>query len=345
MRLLPPVFGLLAILLIAPSPTPASPSSQDIDPFAEIRGMTISCPGAGLEWGSEEMVSTLGKLADLGVNWVAIHPYGGIRHDGTVGRSRIDRLYEDPYWLTRAIEEAHAKNLKILIKPHLAYWGTRFSWRGAIEFETDEEWSRFFATYHEWIVRVARLSTDADAFAIGTEMDRTMGFESEWRSIIAGVREAIEVPLTYSASWNEYQEVPFWDALDAIAVQAYFPLVDHDGPPTDAELIAGWTDIVQELEAYGREQRRTVVLGELGYNRSLEAAVHPWKYSQHDSPEAEELQVRCLDTALTTIAQSPGIAGAFLWKWFPGEYPRGNFLKSTPAMRGVIGRHWGGRRP
>ncbi|HMB71729.1 MAG TPA: hypothetical protein VKU85_20625, partial [bacterium] len=69
--------------------------------------MTISCPGAGREWGSEEMVGTLGILAGLGVNWVAIHPYGGIANDGTVGRGRIDRLYEDPYWLTRAIREAH----------------------------------------------------------------------------------------------------------------------------------------------------------------------------------------------------------------------------------------------
>lgn len=322
------------------APTLAAGGSDGSDPFARIRGMTISCPGAGLEWGSEDMVQTLGILADLGVNWVAIHPYGGVRNDGTVGQSRIDRLYDNPYWLTRAIDEAHAHGMKILIKPHLAYWGSGFSWRGDITFETEAEWSRFFATYREWIVRVAKLCGKADGFAVGTEMDGTMAFESEWRSIIADVRREVHAPLTYSASWNRYQEVPFWDALDAISVQSYFPLVEHEQAPTDEELRRGWRTIVAQLEQYGLAHDRPIVLGELGYNRSLEAAIRPWEYRTHSDPAAEELQVRCLETALDALAQSSGIKGAFLWKWFPGEVSRGNFLKSTPAMRGVISRHW-----
>ncbi len=334
-RLLPPLALALALL-----GTPVRADVPPPDPHARIRGMTVSTPTAGWEWGSPAMDRTLGVLADLGVNWVAIHPYGGITNDGAVGVGRIDRLYRDPSWLTGAIEYAHAHGQKILIKPHLAYWGTDFSWRGEIAFETPEEWEVFFATYREWILRVAELSRDADAFAIGTELDLTMGHEAEWRRIIADVREVLDVPLTYSASWSVYREVPFWDALDAVAVQAYFPLVEHEGMPTDAELAAGWRRIVAELEAYGDEHDRPIVLGELGYNRSLDAAVRPWEYRQHDDPAAADLQLRCLDAALSALDDSRRITGAFLWKWFPGELPRGNFLKSDPAVRTVIGRHW-----
>jgi hypothetical protein len=277
------------------------------------------------------------------VNWVAIHPYGGIRGDGTVGRGRIDRLYERPAWLVRAIREAHALGLKILIKPHIAYWGSPFSWRGEIAFGSEEEWRRFFDTYEEWITQVARLSHHADAFVVGTELDRTITHEAEWRRVIAGVRAEIDVPLTYSASWSDYRAVPFWDALDAIAVQAYFPLVDHEGMPTDAELAAGWSRITRELEAFGKKHGRDVVLGELGYNRSMHAAVRPWDYAVSADPRAERLQTRCLDAALRAVAESDGVRGAFLWKWFPGEYPRGNFLMSEPAMREVMARRWGGR--
>jgi hypothetical protein len=305
-----------------------------------VRGMTVSCEGAGLEWGSDDMAHTLDVLAGLGVNWVAIHPYGGIRDDGTVGRSRIDRVYEDPSWLTRAIRESRARNLRIMIKPHLAYWGTGFGWPGDIRFETDAEWERFFETYEVWITKVARLAEDCDAFVVGTELDQTTDHEARWRRIIAAVRRETDVPLTYAASWNAFRAVPFWDALDAIGIQSYFPLVGHEGAPTDEELSLAWRGLVDELDRYGKEHDRPVVLAELGYNRSFAAAVRPWSYPMDADPRAEELQVRCLETALSAISGSERIVGAFLWKWFPGERQHGNFRQSVPAVREVIARHW-----
>jgi len=311
-----------------------------------IRGMTVSCHGAGLEWGSDDMARTLDVLADLGVNWVAIHPYGGIRDDGTVGHSRIDHLYDDPSWLTRAIREAHARGLRILIKPHLAYWGTRFAWRGEIRFDDEEAWGRFFEGYEEWITKVARLAKDCDAFAVGTELDQTTTHHEErWRRIIAAVRKETEAPLTYSAGWDTFRTVPFWDALDAIGIQSYFPLVGHEGCPSDSELALGWSAIVAELEAFGRERDRPVVLAELGYNRSLEAAVRPWSYRTDADPAALDLQLRCLAAALDALERSEGIVGAFLWKWFPGDEPRGNFRKSDPAVREIIARRWAAPAP
>jgi hypothetical protein len=286
------------------------------------------------------MARTLDVLRDLGVNWVSIHPYGGIRGDGTVGRSGIDRLYDDPRWLTRAIREAHARGLQIMIKPHIAYWGSRFSWRGEILFQEEAAWNRFFDTYQAWITKVARLSKGCDAFVIGTELDQTIHREERWREIISAVRNEVDVPLTYSAGWDKFRSVPFWDALDVIGIQSYFPLVNHEESPGDEELALAWSALVAELEGYGQEHDRPIVLAELGYNRSLEAAVRPWTYRQDGAAAAEDIQIRCLETALSALAGSEGIVGAFLWKWFPGEYSRGNFRKSAPAVRRVIASHW-----
>jgi hypothetical protein len=331
----------LVVLGLFSPPAGAQSEPPDPDPYAVVRGMTVSCPDDGRVWGSRAMVATLERLADLGANWIAIHPYGGIRGDGTVGRSRIDRLYRDPSWLTRAIDEAHRQNLKILVKPHLAYWGSPFAWRGEITFGDDEmKWRRFFTTYEEWITRVATLSERADAFAVGTELDRTVQREDEWRAIIASVRARTDVPLTYSAGWDTFERVPFWDALDVIGIQAYFPLVDHEGVPTEHEIRTGWAAVRDRLEEFGRDWNRRVVLGELGYNRSLSAAVRPWEHRQHADPEAEALQILCLSVALETIRESEAIVGSFLWKWFPGELPVGNFLLSSPAVRRAIGRQW-----
>lgn len=332
-----------AVLLL--SAGPARGAAEPTDPHAVVRGMVVSCPGAGLEWGTDEMVRTMETLRGLGVNWIAIHPYGDIDDDGTVGRGPIDALYRAPSWLTRPIREAHRLGLKVCVTPHIAYWGSRFSWAGEIGFDDEASWRRFFATYEEWLLRVARLAGEADGFSVGTELDRTVHRETEWRRIIARVRSEVDAPLTYCSGWDTYREVPFWDALDAVGVQGYFPLVRHDRIPTDEELTAGWAAVVRELESFARERNRRVVLGELGYNRSLRAAVQPWEYEQDADPRAADLQRRCLDTALQSLSGSSEIAGAFLWKWFPGEAERGNFRQSAPELRAVIREHWGSAAP
>lgn len=339
-RLLLTSFVLLSIgfaRLVQPDPTPAQGSR---DPHAIVHGMTISCPGSGRIWGSDEMVSTMAELRSMGVNWVTIHPYAGIRADGTVGGSRRNRMYQDTTWLTRPISEAHRLGLKIMIKPHIAHWGSSFSWRGEIGFETDEQWRRFFETYEAWITMVAQLAADADAFVVGTELGGTVHHDRDWRRIIAAVREEFAGPLTYAANWDRFEQVPFWDALDIIALQSYFPLVDHPGLPTQHELDTSWSKLIRRLERYSAKHDRKILLAELGYNHSAQAALRPWE-SRQGGEHAQEIQRRCLTAALKSIDESDAIVGAFLWKWFPGGHQRrGSFLKSTPTMRRVIRDHW-----
>ena len=186
---------------------------------------------------------------------------------------------------------------------------------------------------------VAQLSEDADAFVVGTELEETIHHEEEWRQIIASVRKVTNVPLTYSANWDRYEKIQFWDALDVIAIQSYFPLVNHTDLPTQNELDRAWTRLVAKLEAFAAEHDRKIVLGELGYNRSSLAASRPWEY-RTGGENAEIVQQRCMQAALTALSRSDAVVGAFLWKWFPGNRRRGNFLLMSPAMREVIAECW-----
>ena len=321
------------------------------DPHRIVHGMTVSCQTWGREWGSDAMLRTMDELKPLGVNWIAIHPYGRVHGDGTVAW-RHD--YSDAEWLTRPIAEAHERGLKILIKPHVAYWGGKFSWAGDIAFDSPEEWRRFFGTYQEWLVTLMSAAKDADAFCVGTEVDMTVSHESEWRRMIAAVRQVVGAkPVTYAANWDSYERVKFWDALDVISVHGYFPLSHGEQTPDDAALEAAARDWVTRLEGYGRAHNRKIVIGELGYDISPAAALRPWESGQasrsvsgadaHARQASERLQARCLTASLEAIEQSDVLVGAFLWKWFPGgqENSRGeDFLMSTPAMRGVIAKHW-----
>ena len=309
------------------------------DPHARVRGMTVSCQTWGWEWGSDAMLETLDELDALGVNWVAIHPYARIRGDGTVSWRPLS---PDEVWLRRPIAEAQARGQKILIKPHLAYWGSPFSWRGEIEFDDPAAWDRFFRSYGAWIRELTEVCHDADAFAVGTELDRTVGYEDVWRGLIEDVRERTDGVLTYAANWTDYQAVPFWDAVDVIGIQAYFPLVEEAGVPSEAALRRGWERILGEITEYAAARDRGVVFTELGYNRSSDAARRPWEY-RTGGPNAETIQRRCMEVALEVLADDAVVAGVFLWKWFPGGSRGSNFLMSEPHVRAVIRAAWSER--
>ena len=68
----------------------------------------------------------------------------------------------------------------------------------------------------------------------------TIGREQDWREIISGIRESFDGELTYSSNWyDEYENITFWDALDYIGVQAYFPLADRAGLSSE-EIATAW---------------------------------------------------------------------------------------------------------
>ena len=359
------VFGIVAVcgmvaLVIGvgrPSGAEEKRSKRQPVPRAEkIHGMTVSCPTNGREWGTDDMVKTMRELKALGVEWVSIHPYAQIRRDGSLvpyyGRRNGGKV---PTYVTRPIREAHALGMKLMMKPHISYWGS-FDWRGAIRFESEEQWQRFFADYERWINDLAEACRDADAFVVGTELEGTTHREKEWRKIVAGVRSRYPGPLTYASNWSEVHLVPFWDAVDVVGVQAYYPVIDGRADAAGSEALDdavfrdGWQRILGRVRALSQKTGKNVVFTELGYDCALIAPFEPWRAdanvrrSSPDHARAERRQRACLDAALTAIENEPTVHGAFLWKWFPGRRQPRDFNKQSEAMRKVIRDRWNGQK-
>ncbi len=337
-------FEMIPTLLLLALPNSPSAGGPHVDPIV-VHGVTVSCQTDGHEWASDAFARDIDALEDLGANWVAIHPYGHLASDGEVRFRGLDPEHP-PEFVARPIREAHARGASILIMPHLAYWGSKFRSRNEIDFASKEDRERFWKSYRAWIVAVARVSNGADAFSIGNETDRMLCDEAEWRGLIAEVRAVTSAKLTYASNWSDYQRVPFWDALDAIGVQAYFPLCASDDPSED-DLERAWKPIVAELSSVAHRTGKPIVFTELGYNCSLAAAREPWAYREAkraDREHAEQLQTRCLRVALRVIdREHEWLRGAFLWKWFVGPTWGENFLLNAPAVRAVIADSWAKR--
>ncbi len=341
------VCGSLSVLLAG------SAVAASGDPPALVRGMTISCQTNGREWATPGFAAECERLAALGVTWVAIHPYARIHGHGAV-TWRAWTPDSPPAHVVQPIADAQALGLAILVKPHLSYWGSPFSWRGAIDFDDPSERALFFETYTEWIVALAHAAQDADAFCVGTELDRLLeaADEPHWRALIARVREVTDARLVYAANWTDFERVPFWDALDAVGVQAYFPLTDAPDP-SEAELRAGWQAPLERLRALHAATGKPVVFTELGYDASPGAAREPWvgkpwhgfghSAERTSGREERDLQERCLALALEVLARErEWLRGAFLWKWFVGPAPGEDFVLDTPRLTALLRARWGG---
>ena len=308
-------------------------------PAGFMRGMVVSCPTWGPIWGSPLMAESLAELRRLGVDSIAIHPYAGVRRDGTIRMTPA----ESTGFLERAVELTREAGMKLFWKPHLAYWGS-FEWRGDVAFGDDQAaWRRFFDGYREFIVDQARFAERARAelFAIGVETDATTFKEREWRRIVAAVREVYNGRITYAANWDSLGKVGFWDAVDVIGVHGYFPLAEADSP--DAETLRrGWEEPLARLRALAESQGgKPVVFAEIGYNRSPDAARRPWEYEIRDGAEVRELRRRLIEVALDRLEAEPAVTGLFWWKWIPGDnrFDR-DFSMRDPEAIEALARHW-----
>ena len=324
--------------------------AQPPEPFRYhfIHGMTISCfrwgPG---EWDQPIMQTTLDDVRALGANWVAIHPYASIQNDGTV-RYRANEVTPA---VLKPTQWARDRNMQMMVKPHLAYWRSKFPHRLAIDFGDDAAaWARFFDSYEKFIVHQAQLAEQAGArlFVIGTELDQSLQHEARWRRIIAQVDAVFSGELTYAANHDAYDKVPFWDALDCVGVQAYWPISDAANP-TDEQLVAGWRAQLRKVTAFAAQKNKMVLLTEVGYAPSAEAASKPWtahRVERAGAADPDDLKLRAMRIALAEIENHPRIAGAFCWKWFPTQRQISrDFALQYPPMREILRQAWAGNAP
>ena len=145
----------------------------------------------------------------------------------------------------------------------------------------------------------------------------------QWRRIIAEVRAVYRGKLTYSANWyQEFEDVKFWDELDYIGIQAYFPLTDKTAPTVE-ELRRGWQSHVTAIEKIQRKYRKLVLFTEIGYQSKSAAAIAPWEWSRSyavaDGAGDLQTQANCYEAFFQTFWNREWFAGSYIWKWYPEQ--------------------------
>jgi len=329
-----------------PAPGPSVPPAAVVwEKGEKIGGVSLSAPRR------EMAAEALDPIVELGAGWIAVIPYAFVDPDDPVVRFGGEGQFwgETAAGVAATITAAHARGLRALLKPHL--WVRGQGWPGEFSPDTDAGWATFLAGYRDYIVRFATVadSVGADMFSVGTELDIVATERPEfWRGLIADTRAVYDGPLTYAANWDAYGDIPFWDALDLIGIDAYFPLTG-DATPTTERLVAEWDPWVREVEALSRGLSRPILFTEFGYRSVDGTAGEHWELPSgreaRGMPINEEAQAAAYEALFRVWWDRPDFAGGFLWKWYAGT-PRADrvatdFTPQGKAAEAVIARWYG----
>jgi len=270
------------------------------------------------EYSSSHSDQTIEEIIKpLGANWIAIVETCYQKNtESTDIQCLTESKTPTDEDLEHVIQFAHDQGLRVMLKPHVNVLKNHNTWRGNIGFGEDEEaWQTWFDSYTDFILRYAQLAQEnqVDYFVVGTELGGTSQRSDQWRAIIIAVREIYEGPITYAANWDEVFQVDWWDDLDAIGVDAYFPLTDQAEPSVD-ELKKVWEPIVFHLGKFSQLWERPIIITEIGY-RSI-AGANQRAYAETETPLISlQEQANCYQAFFEAFEGQEWWAGVFWWNW------------------------------
>ena len=244
--------------------------------------------------------------------------------------------------LRQVIRAAHKQGLKVFLFPIVEVEIRRpLEWRGTIKPNSVETW---WSNYQSFILHYATLAAEekAEIYSVGSELVSTEEWRDKWYALIAAVRKIYRGTLLYSANWDHYEPVTFWERLDMIGVTAYNELTTNPDAAED-ELAQAWTGIRAKLATFAHAAGKPLVVTEVGYTSQDGSAVHPWDYTSRAGLDLEE-QRRCYAAFVTAWGREPSLAGVFFWQWWgSGGLKDKNYTpRGKPAER--VLRRWYGAR-
>lgn len=302
------ICNLLAVSQCQKLPTQYAESSRTM-----IRGITLA------DWtatgysqpSSQEAISTI-ALTGATHLIIIVTAYQENRTSNEVRADPV--LTPNLASVEKAAECAGSAGMKVIIKPHiLSNDGT---WAGKI---TPNDPSAWFKSYNNFLRPLAELAQALGAvqFVIGTELASTLQYEQNWQETIQNIKSIFKGELVYAASWDEAAKVPFWQELDYVGVDFYFPVSSRKDPGR-FEILSGWQPWLKRLQLLHKQSGHDIILTEIGYRSIDGAGMQPHRFDNPGVIDLDE-QADLYWAALQAIEEVPWISGIMWWNWLAAD--------------------------
>lgn len=252
-------------------------------------------------------------------NYAAVMPFGFISSENpTQVRYNDTRQW---YGETKAggrnyIGQLHANGIQVMLKPHI--WIRHGQYTGHLSMQSEEEWKALEDSYRTFILDYAKLAQEEKVaiYCIGVELEQFVTNRPDyWSKLIKEVRSIYNGKLTYASNWDEYSRVSFWEQLDYIGIDSYFP-VSEEQTPTVSQVQEGLGRWKGEMSAFAKGQQKQILFTEWGYRSIDFAGKEPWATARQEGGVNLEAQANAMQAVFETFWKEDWFAGGFVWKWF-----------------------------
>ncbi|GAA3616954.1 glycoside hydrolase [Flavivirga amylovorans] len=284
--------------------------------------------------------SHIKPVVNVNANYAAVMPFGFIKnlnHSEIIFNTNKQWFGETKKGAKQYIEALYKSNIKVMLKPQIWVWQGEFT--GFIEMKNETDWGVLERSYSKFILEYAQLAQDmkVDIFCIGTELEKFIDNRPRyWKSLIVEVKKLYKGKLTYAANWDEFKRTPFWNDLDYIGVDAYFP-VSSSKTPTLNECLEGWKKHTQTISEISSKNNKPILFTEFGYRSVDYSGKEPWKSDRSMNQVNLEAQINTTQALFETFWKEDWFSGGFVWKWFHNHSKSGgeNNSQFTPQNKPV----------
>lgn len=326
---------ILAVIFLTSSLSPARVNAANLELKIPVfqKGMCY------VTWDKNRFASSysdqaLKMLRGMGVEYVQLNV---TRYQDRYNSTKIKatELTPSDKSVKHVIKTAHKLGLKVMLKPHidLIDKGSGTYWRADIGFYNEEGWKKWFKEYERFITHYAKIAekNNVEIFCVGTELSFTTQKTDHWQKVISSVKNIYSGKLTYAANWDNYKNVKFWEDLDFVGIDAYFPLT-YKSDPTVEDIVEGWGKWKHEIESWHSSIDKPIVFTEIGYSSSSHAPSEPWKSGTGNADV--EIQAKCYAAFFEALRGSSWLAGVYWWRWAPTTYGGGKHNRQfTPLNK------------
>lgn len=292
------------------SPRPASLPSPD-GPYHGISWQIHHSANA-----VEEARLLLPQIRELGADTVLISNPGYQEHAGSESFKLDPAVSPSKDQWREIFQIAHENHLRVVLMPIILLSNPRGTeWRGVIN---PPSWDDWFEQYTQFIVYFARLAAEnhVEVLSVGSELVSTERYTDRWRKVIREVRKHFPGKLTYSANWDHYKVVEYWDELDLVGMTSYYKLSPAPNPTLET-LITQWAPIKRGILRWQKKVGKPLLFTEVGWCSQEGTSIEPWNYyySQVATPAGLEEQRRCYRAFMDTWKDTPEVGGVIWWEW------------------------------
>ena len=253
---------------VAVEPPPYVPVRR----FGPFHGVAVQLAS---NWKAVERYGRLvEEVAALGANSVMLTVDVYQEHAGS-GGVKMDPEHiparEDLLAILRIADEA---GLRVIMMPKVLLSAPRGNeWRGVIQ---PNDWNQWFASYTKFLDYIADVAREGRAavLMIGSELVSTEKYTDRWNAIIGRMRKKFDGLLGYSANWDHYKNIKFWNYLDLAGITTYHTLAEEPCPPLE-RIIESWKPIKHELLEWQAAIGKPLFFTEVGWCSRLRSSRGP----------------------------------------------------------------------